>query len=514
MIKQSYKEKNIENDKDRENIKKQENNCLYSNSSFVKLQPPLSPISPIVSLKSSDIISSCANIILDVTQSTGNAIGKNWKSMIWSVTGDNIEYGYSNPVLEVIMNYKDTTKLITIPNHLLLPGRYDISLELTNFFDKSDKNSISINFQDSSIQLPSVYIITSKIKNRLRSQPLSLFAKILFPQCYNQKNIYQINEYKWKVFDESNGNYIPTLVSKSKDKRYFKLNGDELNSSSTYLFQVIAILTANNTSINRKEVHSSLSIDIGIGYIVPIIKGGLYKTISNNIIDNEVIIDASSSYDIDEDIKLRGSEKSLLKYSWMCIQTIPYSNIPCLNELNLKKSTIALQSMRNIYITTTYKLVLYIENLQGNIVNETVILKIIPANDGPLLSIINKKFKFNNNEKINLIGTIKNNNYTNLYKWSLLSFENSEAINQRSLSSIALSPTYKMVNSNQLTSNTLVISPYSMESGIKYTFVLALFNSSIDFNTNINSNSYSMFNTKIDIEINKPPIGGQVRSFI
>jgi hypothetical protein len=215
----------------------------YSPAFTIKVSAPLNPVVPVVALSSSNFISSCDNIVLDPTSSSGEA-GRPWKAILWIVEGDCENEKCANQMAFLVRNltfvlnnqYQYTDNLVILEKTLgLIPGIYKISLKLINVFDQSNLGSTIIKISTSSV-VPSVTIAGPPIISLYRWQSLTVVAIASLPKCANSSSSSNIDiEYKWQIF---NGMAFSNILSKSIDPKMLKLDPYSLESDTFYTIQV------------------------------------------------------------------------------------------------------------------------------------------------------------------------------------------------------------------------------------------------------------------------------------
>jgi hypothetical protein len=93
----------------------------YSPSNNVIVQAPISPMAPTAIIASSAIVSTCDDVVLDATGSTG-MIGNAWSQAVWTVSGEGgANFNTSTVSIERFLNrvYRSTSVAATIPQAML-----------------------------------------------------------------------------------------------------------------------------------------------------------------------------------------------------------------------------------------------------------------------------------------------------------------------------------------------------------------------------------------------------------
>jgi hypothetical protein len=419
----------------------------YANSTSTVILPPLSAIIPTVSLSTSKTISTCDDIVLDPTRSSGTG-GRNWLSIVWSVT-DDLGIHYTSVENSLNANYSTNTfNLIKISSFLTNTGTYHFSLTLKNFLLKSSMFGVSTIISGLS-STPYVSIPGPANLYAYRNNSISIFSSASLPSCPGvaQNKIY----YTWEIYKGTS--FQSELVSISRDPRYFKLDSYTLDSNSVYT----AVVTVN-TGINTNFSSTSIRIEVGYSGVSALIKGGASRIFSST---SSISLDASSSYDIDYP-----TDNTLLSYSWTCSEINPNFGNDC-PSLGISMTTSVLiipalqleSSESKIYLFEVFAI--GSSGLKSSTTTAvTVVSEAIPIVSIDTTSLI----KFNSDEKIILSGSIISigNGFTS---WFSSDFDNSE------LDIISLTSLSKEIKAGTMEFQ-LAISANSLTPGLIYTFQL------------------------------------------
>ena len=178
----------------------------------VIIQAPTSPTPPSVALSTPKTATTCDDVSVDTTGSTGFG-GRPWKAMQWSVAGNGNTTRIQNYLNTVA---RTTTQVYKIPRNYFSPGTLQITLTLMNFLGVSSAALVTMTVS-ASADIPIVKITGSSQVTIYRSQSLSLFAAASISSCANVSTT-SLN-YLWTVY--SSTAYLSTLTSTSKNPRYF-----------------------------------------------------------------------------------------------------------------------------------------------------------------------------------------------------------------------------------------------------------------------------------------------------
>ena len=285
-------------------------NCTtypYLTASSVTITGPPNANTPTASLIAPRVVSFCADITLDPTQSRGNG-GRKWVSLTWSATSPQLSAQNLTALVAYLnTNYQDVSYYATVPNQLLVisrrPTSITFSLALVNFFGESSVSSATVSFDYASASTPSVSIYRLQNDAFYRWQPLNLFSTVRFSSCGNISNVPVT--YRWSTF---RGTTLQTqFVSTSIDPRFIRLPAYTLEAGTNYTFQVQASVV---TLIGQRVTGiATLNLITGRSGVVAAIAGGSAQTRSTAW---PIVLDASPSYAID--YPTAGG----LSYSWSC----------------------------------------------------------------------------------------------------------------------------------------------------------------------------------------------------
>eukprot|EP01034_Spumella_vulgaris_P025547 gene25547-32017_t len=241
-----------------------------ASSVFVTASPDAMP--PVVALTTASVISSCDDIVLDASGSTGFG-GRAWSSVLWSVTSSSASTS-SLASMSAMLNKNFTNPFLTatIPNRYLTASAvYTISLQLVNFIGVSAVRSVTVTVSSSAlVPRVSIYGLSSTVSSRWKP-----FV------------------YVWSVYKAAD--LVTTLQSTSRDPRNFRLEAFALDVSATYTFQLAAYIY-NRSELNPVSYYARTSIEIGRSGVIAILSGGDTRILSTQA---SSVFDASESYDLD-----------------------------------------------------------------------------------------------------------------------------------------------------------------------------------------------------------------------
>ena len=272
---------------------------------------PMNPLSPYVILSSASSYSSCSDVVIDASASSGNG-GREWENIVWHVYNSNGTM--VDEVIEYLTTYHAYTynlSNIAIPMMMFEEDTYYISLTLTNFLEMSSSTTVSfqygVNPNVPMIKIGGPSIITTKV-----SATLSLYGTATVSSCTNTSLV----SYQWLVQDitsttdiSQGGIIVSGLKSSSKNPMTFILSGYQLISGRRYMVTFAAIsdiLQSTMPGSNGYNSTTSVIVVVNSGSIYAVIKGSSVRYISQS-----ATLDAKSSYDED-------TLTPTLLYQWSC----------------------------------------------------------------------------------------------------------------------------------------------------------------------------------------------------
>ena len=366
--------------------------CPASTDIAVKIQEPDNPLIPTVSISTSATIGECADMIIDPTGSTG-AGGRDWSSIEWVIAGDGSQNETNLELASSLMNskYANTKSRAIIPSKYIDSGSiYTLQLTLENFLNQKSRTSTTVEVTSVAKQ-PVVSIVGAKKLSKFRSDKISLFAAGKVPVCDGvaDSNAYSIT-YTWKVYIGSV--YQSTIVSESKDPRYFKLSAYTLNSNTVYSVFVTA-------DLDGATAKSSVTIEVGSAGVVASILGGAKRSGSTT---KEVLFE-SGSYSIDYP-----TDPSVISYQWTCSEVSPLYGSECpalLDGVNTAMASIAADAFTRS-ITASYLITLFVEDSSGTYSASAKTEIEMVSNEIPDIAFGATEAKYNPTQKIILSSTI------------------------------------------------------------------------------------------------------------
>jgi hypothetical protein len=278
---------------------------LAAGSQFVVVAAPDSPVVPTVLLTTAAVVSSCDDVVLDPSLSSG-AGGRTWTSVKWTVSRADALGIVSVPNVLTALNTfgASISSPLTLTRTLFTPATYTITLTLSNFLNQT-ASATTIFALDANPNLPIVNILGPSERSISPSDSLSLYTTTTQASCAEKDSAIT---YKWTV--QQNGVTI-IKPSYSANPAKFSLLSHSLSPGSvyTFLFEATAKATANTAAITGR---ASTTVKVMNGAVVVVVVGGYNRQVPTV---GQLRLDASPSYDEN----VLSVQNSGLTFSWSCL---------------------------------------------------------------------------------------------------------------------------------------------------------------------------------------------------
>eukprot|EP00520_Triparma_pacifica_P008937 CAMPEP_0118666010 /NCGR_PEP_ID=MMETSP0785-20121206/18966_1 /TAXON_ID=91992 /ORGANISM="Bolidomonas pacifica, Strain CCMP 1866" /LENGTH=4927 /DNA_ID=CAMNT_0006560251 /DNA_START=40 /DNA_END=14819 /DNA_ORIENTATION=- len=297
------------------------------------VESPSVPLYPIPALSGAETVSSCSDITVSATSSSGSG-GRAWEGFTWNyvstATNQTAISAFINSVngeIQAVMLPEDGSRVsvaefnrfltLVVPNSVLVQdSTYSFTLSLTNFFQNTASSTLSVDVSRNSV--PTISIEGGNVRSMLRPAALSIFAEAFGASCPGEPpKIVPGKNYAWTIKDAESDEDIVGVVSNSIDRRYFKLLPYTLAPSRSYHVEVTVTDSVGLTA------STSVLVKVGVSKLVAVIEGGS-KVVSPK--SKDVKLSAASSFDPDN-LEQRGVTAPI--FSWACMETSPMYGSPC-----------------------------------------------------------------------------------------------------------------------------------------------------------------------------------------
>jgi hypothetical protein len=472
----------------------------YIADSTLSLLQASKPQTPIVALSSSTLIGACDDIVLDPSGSLGDG-NRAWNSITWSVSVDipdndtaeaiyaeNLKALEIKSLLDSAYSSDDIGYTFTIDNSYLWPwaATYSISLSLTNFFGEKGISTVDITVDDTSA-IPRVKLSGVNSNTKYRWQTLNFFADAMVPDCAGDASKKRL-EYSWKLYDDIT--YDPTVVSTSRDPRYFSIAAYRLNALTTYTATVVVTIPDDSVT-NPPSSSASLTFQLGSSPVIANIDGGSAQTIT---LSDAFTLDASESYDVDYP-----DTTGRLSYAWDCLENSPTYGSSCdlPFSVSMISSTVTVPA-NTLSADRSYNFSVLVTSVSGETDNSYTVVT-VTSRSVPRVSVVSASPKYNPTEKIFLSGTIVADPSISSVRAVWASEGDVVDLDEVALTKTSLE--YKPVTSSFVGTFQLSIAANSLAAGLYYTFELA---------AAYTSDSKSTSTAYVTILTNEPPTGGSL----
>jgi hypothetical protein len=258
--------------------------------------------SPTVVLNVPSASSTCDDLLLDATSSSGNG-GRSWRSILWAVSvNDNTSLAGS--VIADTLNSAGTITAAQIVNSsCLTTATYCFSLTLENFLGASATAVACVSITTDANKPVITVVGGSNITNSVYL-PLSIQTHVVLPSCAESVKLY----YAWNISELSTGSGL-NMASTSLYPARFLLPSYSLQGNTWYIISLTVIsVPVDPASANVSRTSVFMKVFIKAGAVVAVITGGNPRFIP---VDQSVTFDASMSYD-------QNSASASLGYRWSC----------------------------------------------------------------------------------------------------------------------------------------------------------------------------------------------------
>jgi hypothetical protein len=420
-----------------------------TSSASVKITSPTSALLPSVSLRAPSMVGICDQILLDSSSSTGSA-GRSWKSSSFSVQSSS---GSVTSIQSFLNNNYTLSPPTPISKSYLFASTFTFVLTLCNFLGSCSSSSAVVSVVDSSI--PSVTIFGNPVSQINRKNAFSLQADAYVASCDSTSKDRTGLSYAWSVVDTTGATV--NVVSNSRQKTVFSLAAFTLSVNYVY---TVTFTATDDTSFTSSS--TSVQVQVGQGAIIVVLAGGATRGI---IANSSVVLDASSTYDEDYGVSVKGSAAGL-SFSWSCLTTSPTLLSSCALTLGTDTSSGTLKVYAAFSAVGTTSTITVTAFDSSRSVSSSVALTALDVAAPSVAVSSTLTTKLNPFDKLYLVGSIKAVSTVGC-AWSI-------SDTTVDLSSVSLTGTSKQVpGSSATTSYNLVLAAGGLVAGSQYSFTLS-----------------------------------------
>jgi hypothetical protein len=229
----------------------------FAVQSFITVQAPFNPLTPVIVLKVPAKVSLQSNLVIDPSTTTGSG-GRNWASIYWSVTSNTGDDDINGEFAEYLNNQADISRRIIVPKFLLV-NSYSITLTVTNFLEVSDTRTVLVSVTDDPC-LPTVTIKGASSLTYSVDSDVTIVGGALLPnnglECPGA-----IFTYIWSVAS-ADGSAIGVRSTSVTPYKFFA-PAYSFNSSYTYTITLTVNVTQSGKYKAAATTQASLFVSTG-----------------------------------------------------------------------------------------------------------------------------------------------------------------------------------------------------------------------------------------------------------
>ena len=425
-------------------------------TSNVTLQAPDISVFPAPMLNTPTLLSSCDNLTIDATTSTGFA-GRPWTSVVYSVsTPGNLDI--PKLLRDLLTSKTSTDSVLLVPSNAMpLFQKYTFSLTLKNFLGQSTTKSVVVTKSDDSEQ-PSALIYGPSFVSLNVSQSLSLEGIGKVSGCSSSAQL----TYSWSISLTSTAK--PVIFSSSNlDPRKLTLPPYTLQAMSQY--KVLLTVASGSGS---KSVTSTI-VYVNSDVVTAVIAGGSFRSIPT---DSTFSLDASGSLDMNINPSLPKSSLTPLNFMWTCViasgssygSNCPDSSIKSANGpiVQLKGSTLT--------VMTSYTYTVLVKSSDGRLASASVTVVAIGPNAPQVTIAVPASIKFNPSNILLLSGVVVTG-VSCRTSWEVLGWSDAML---RNVSMTPLTQTLSLASTGSVNASLFLgVAANAFSPGVTYTFRLS-----------------------------------------
>jgi hypothetical protein len=461
--------------------------CDFSAQAMVPVKAPDFPLPPSAVLTVPQEMSSCDDLFIDPTPSSGNS-NRPWLKLSWSFT----VIPHSDSVEQTIKTFVEakskltTSMVIQVPNSLVYAtSNITIYFGVTNFLNATAFTTAQVKILPSST-VPRLTVSGTTTLTYV-SQALELTAVAIFPPCASQSS--SGLQYQW-TFMNSTGSILADAKYNNvlNDKRSFQLSPYVLVPVTSYLVRVAVSLTGQDKILTSST--SAVNV-LQFQGVKAVLGGGSVRTVSTT---STVAFDGSNSYDLDIGQPLGSS----LSFSWSCTVTYPEYGGKCVSLTKALNSVAQVLTVPGYTVKvdddTTYSITLFVASVHGFSDFAVSTVTFVPKKL-PTVSIFSTSRKYNPDDKVLLQARIDSLSDMALSEWTCDKIASTQL---RVFSTIAPITYLSPFNGSQIVYLTLV--PNTLMAGVTYSFTLAA-----AYTSSLRQSTASTM-----VTMNSPPAGGSL----
>jgi hypothetical protein len=438
------------------------------------------PLQPTALLSAPASIASCDDIRLDPTLTRG--YGGRAGTVLWSVTGSDLALRQADVAQYLNANFGNTFRIATIPNYFLsrstpyVDSIYTITLSVTNFLLQTAISTVSVKVNQDGINIVPSIVLSGTADIVYRWQEINVFAAVLWPNCTSAAVRALPITYDWKLYKGIE--FVGSAVTRSLDRRYFRLPAFTLDASSNYLLSLTASVTYGKVTISN---YVTGTLQTGQSGMTATIAGAPVRGASTQ---DTITVDASGSRDIDY-------PTAALVYTWSCAVFSPSFGDPCVGFPTSSSSILTI--LPATMSALTYTITASVANSAGTVAVASVRIA-LEETRVPSVVMSSPQTKYNVESKVILTATIATPVSSATASWD------SSTIADFSTGGYALTGLTRNLPLSASNIFQLSIGGDKLVAGLSYTFALSVkYDSATNARTSV---------TTVTITMNAAPSGG------
>ncbi len=283
----------------------------FVSSITIAFQYPQTPLIPIVSISSPQVIGDCDNLNVDFSSSSGSG-GRPWANISVTVNSDAPGILFLQTAMKSVNRF---STIVSILPQLLDRGySYVFTVTLCNFVGSCSSNSASV--IKISLAVPIVSILGSNFITMNTSSSLSLSATVLMSSCDVTSEALNQQQLSISWFTTLKGALV-SIQSASRDSSKFILSPFTLPVSSLFSISVTVV-----NIISKKSSSATVQVFVSPSSLISIISGGSRRSMR---VLSSALFDASASYD---DGQINHGIVGL-QFLWSCFLSSPLFQDNC-----------------------------------------------------------------------------------------------------------------------------------------------------------------------------------------
>jgi len=363
----------------------------YAPSSTVTVTAPATPTIPVARFNLPATISSCEDLTVDVSGSTG-AAGRSFASISMQVSASSADTDVTfvqGNVTEALQTVGIGTPYV-ISNAALNFTTYTFILTLVNWLGEEGVASASATVSSEG-DLPTLSFVGGGAVTFAASDTVIVDVKGKLSSCTRSTSISYSD---WVVYDDYV--FVSGLTSNSVNRKRFKVAPYTLSAGKTYQIQITGTTNLGGSATVLGEVF------IEFGEVIALISGGASR---QNPVTSALVLDGSGSLDLSF---ATTDQTDRLLYEWACVEmafaTFGTSCADKINDITASTISVAADSLLE---DNSYQFTLTVFSNDDTAREDSSVTTVkISAGNTPIVLTTTTTVKFNPNDQFNVNGLI------------------------------------------------------------------------------------------------------------